>query len=170
MTTHTFETDDLLEQYVQGSVLLREAIAGLSETALDTALHDHSWTIRQIVHHVVDGDELWKTCIKAALGSNEPFSMNWYWEISQDSWAEMWRYARREVEPSLRLLQANRESIRQVLCLIPDALEREVIVKWPEAGEQKGTIRDVIKMQVSHIAGHIAEINEIRETHGFKLA
>lgn len=169
MTTRTFDTDDLLEQYADGGILLRKAIAGLSEPALDTALDDQGWTIRQIVHHVVDGDDLWKTCIKAALGSQEPFSLNWYWDISQEKWAQRWMYAQREVEPSLSLLLANREGILQLLRLVPDALDREVIVKWPDAGEQKGTIGDVIKMQVSHVIGHVDDINKIREAHGFKL-
>ena len=79
----------------------------------------------------------------------------------------MWVYVEREVEPSLRLLQTNREYILQLLRLIPDALEREVIVRWPDAGEQTCTVRDVIEMQVVHGAGHVDEINRVREAHGF---
>ena len=79
-------------------------------------------------------------------------------------------YAQREVEPSLSLLRANRESIVHLLRLVPDALEREVIIKWPDGGEQKGTIGDVVKMQVSHVISHVDEINKIREAHGLKLA
>jgi len=169
MTTYAFDSDDLLEQYMAGSKLLKQAIIGLSEAALDMALDEQSWTIRQIVHHVVDGDDLWKTCIKASLGSEEPFSMNWYWDIAQESWAETWIYAQREVEPSLRLLQANRNSLGQLLRCIPDALERDVTIRWPDGDEQKGTVGDVIKMQVSHVSGHIAEINRIREIHGLNM-
>ncbi len=165
MPTHTFDGDDLLKQYVDGAMHLREAITGLSAAELDTALHDDDWTIRQIVHHVVDGDDLWKTCIKAALGSNEPFSMNWYWDISQDRWAEIWKYAARDIEPGLRLLQANREHILQLLRLIPNALDQEIIVRWPE-DEQKGTVSDVIKDQVAHVVGHIEEIHTIRSKQG----
>ena len=167
MPTHTFDSDDLLKQYADGVIHLKEAIAGLSAIELDTALHDHNWTIRQIVHHVVDGDDLWKTCVKAALGSNEAFSMNWYWDISQDTWADVWKYAKRDVEPGLRLLQANREHTLQLLRLIPKALEQEVIVRWSDGEEQKGTISEVIKDQVAHVIGHIEEIHTIRSTYGF---
>ncbi len=161
MSTQTFDSDDLLKQYADGAIHLREAIADLSETELDTALSSHSWTIRQIAHHVVDGDDLWKMCIKAALGSNEPVSsMNWYWDISQDRWAEVWKYANRDIEPNLRLLQANREHILQLLRLIPNALEKEI-------GEQKGTVRDIIEMQVAHVVGHIEEIHTIRSEQDF---
>jgi uncharacterized damage-inducible protein DinB len=169
MAVNDLDTDDLLKQYINGSIILREAIAGLSEAALDDCLNEQSWTIRQIVHHIADGDDLWKTCIKASLSSNEPFSMKWYWDVPQDSWAEIWKYDKREIEASLNLLQANRECIYQLLCLIPNALQQSVTIKWPE-GEQSGMIGDVIKMQVAHIIGHVAEINKIREAHGLELA
>lgn len=167
MQTDTFESEELIKQYANGVTHLREAIAALSDTELDMALDEHHWTIRQIVHHVVDGDELWKTCIKAAFGSNEPFTMNWYWNVSQDSWVELWQYAKRDVEPSLALLQINRERIIQLLRVIPNALEQEITVRWPDEGEQKGTVHDVIKMQVNHVAEHIAEIYAIRKKHSF---
>ncbi|MEM7343644.1 MAG: glyoxalase, partial [Chloroflexota bacterium] len=86
---------DLLKQYAAGIEALIEATFGLSPTDLDTSLTPQSWTIRQIVHHVVDGDDLWKTCIKAAFGSKEPFNMAWYWDVSQDNWVEVWHYAER---------------------------------------------------------------------------
>ncbi len=166
MPAQTFESQELIKQYADGVIHLREALAGLSETELNTALDDDHWTIRQIVHHVADGDDLWKTGIKSAFGSNEPFNMKWYWDISQDNWVELWHYATREVEPSLTLLEANREHIIQLLTVIPNALEQDITVNWPE-GQQKGTVRDVIKMQVGHIADHIAEIYAIRNKHGF---
>jgi len=167
MTDQSSNTNNLLNQYVDGASLLRDTVADLSEAELNTALNDHSWTIRQIVHHIVDGDDLWQTCIKAALGSSQPFSMNWYWDIPQDTWADVWKYAKRDVEPGLRLFQANREHILQLLRLIPDALEQEVIVRWPDGDEQKEALSDVIKDQISHVTGHIEEIHTIRSTHGF---
>lgn len=166
MAADTLSSEELIKQYADGIIHLSEAIAGLSGTELDTALDDNHWTIRQIVHHVADGDELWKTCIKSAFGSNEPFNMNWYWDISQDNWVELWHYAKRDVEPSLALLQANREHIIQLLTVIPNALEQDITVNWPE-GQQKGAVRDVIKMQVGHLTEHIAEIHAIRQKHGF---
>jgi hypothetical protein len=38
---------------------------------------------------VVDGDDIWKPCIKAALGNSDGlFSLQWYWEKPQTEWAQ----------------------------------------------------------------------------------
>ena len=63
---------------------LEAAVAGLSENELDSPRG--GWSIRQIVDHIVDGDDLWKTCIKAALGNSEgQFSLLWYWDLPRGS-------------------------------------------------------------------------------------
>jgi hypothetical protein len=48
----------LLTRYAEGPEQLEAALAGLEETNLDVADTPESWTIRQIVHHIVDGDDL----------------------------------------------------------------------------------------------------------------
>ena len=99
----------ILARYESGPARLREAVAGLSKTSLDVALDVETWTIRQIVHHVVDGDDIWKTCIKMALGNGKAtFDLQWYWTLPQTAWAERWAYADRAIEPSLTLFEANR--------------------------------------------------------------
>ncbi|NTU56358.1 MAG: DinB family protein, partial [Anaerolineales bacterium] len=70
MTDQT-DTSTILTQYADGPSLLDSALSGLRETDLDLAPSADSWSIRQIVHHIVDGDDIWKTCIKTALGNSE---------------------------------------------------------------------------------------------------
>ena len=53
-------TDSLITQYTDCLAELRAALAELAESDLDLALPEGGWTIRQIVHHIVDGDDLWK--------------------------------------------------------------------------------------------------------------
>ena len=86
--------------------------------------------IRQLVHHVVDGDDIWKLCIKAALGNSEGvFSLQWYWEVEQDTWVERWDYAGRAIEPSLALFRANRRHIVHLMERNPDGWERHVRIQ-----------------------------------------
>ena len=47
-----------IARYADGPNQLETAIVGLSEEELDIAESDGSWTIRQIVHHVADGDDI----------------------------------------------------------------------------------------------------------------
>ena len=71
MPNRTDKTKTILAQYADGPALLDSALAGLTETDFDLTLSVDSWSIRQIVHHLVDGDDIWKTCIKTALDNSD---------------------------------------------------------------------------------------------------
>jgi hypothetical protein len=58
---------EILRHYAQGPALLEAVVAGLGETDLDRRLDEHSWSIRQIIHHLADWDDIWKVCIKRRL-------------------------------------------------------------------------------------------------------
>ena len=58
MTEQTTSLEVILNLYADGPAKLEAALAGLSEPDLDLALTSDSWTIRQIVHHIADGDDL----------------------------------------------------------------------------------------------------------------
>lgn len=153
-----------LAEYARGPEQLESIVAGLSDEALDSGPVGGGWTIRQIVHHIVDGDDLWKMCIKAALGNDHArFGLPWYWDIPQERWAESWRYAERAIEPSLALLRANRAHILQLLDGIPGAWERLITVDWSSGQSDEGTIGDVIAMQAQHVCGHVEDIRRIRQ-------
>jgi uncharacterized damage-inducible protein DinB len=166
MTEHIKDPNAILARYADGPAQLEAALAGLGEADLDVALTDDAWTIRQIVHHIVDGDDLWKAAIKAALGnSRKLFSYLWYWDIPQDTWAESWSYAGRAIEPSLALFRANRGHIVQLLQTIPAAWGRYTLITLPDGEKKPATISYVVEMQTSHVTHHVADIRQIRQAH-----
>ena len=117
------DRDAVLARYTEGPIVLERAIADLQDADLDALPSQGGWTIRQIVHHIVDGDDIWKTCIKMAIGSEHAeFALSWYWALPQDTWANRWRYTERSLEVSMALLRANRDHILQILEHIPDGL------------------------------------------------
>ena len=156
----------ILAQYADGPARLEAVLVGLTESDLNLAQTSDSWTIRQIVHHLADGDDIWKICIKAALGNSEGlFSLQWYWDKPQTKWAENWKYANRSIEPSLALLHANRHHIVELVQQTPDAWEKSIRLKWPDSEEGRITIGEVLEMQASHVVGHINDIQMIRQAH-----
>ncbi|RLC82320.1 MAG: hypothetical protein DRJ03_15820 [Chloroflexi bacterium] len=162
MSKRASDPTAILARYVNGPTELEAAIVGFTEAELDTALDDESWTIRQIVHHVVDGDDIWKICVKIALGNSEAtFSLQWYWDLPQTRWAESWAYAERPLEPSLALFAANRRHVEQLVQAIPGAWEREIMVEWPHQEKERVTVGWVIEMQASHVMGHVEDIQNI---------
>jgi hypothetical protein len=167
MLNQTNTHEKILKQYMDGPSLLDSALAGLSETDLDLALSTDSWTIRQIVHHIVDGDDLWKTSIKIALGNSDAlFSLQWYTVRTQMEWSENWTYSVRRLESSLALYRANRRHILDLLEHVPNAFEKTIRFQPSSKPEMCITILDVIELHVSHLTEHIESIQAIRKAHG----
>ena len=85
--------NEILELFKRGPGILENALAGLSDTELDYDPLNGGWSIRQIVHHLVDGDDLWKMYIKIALGNEQAeFTLKWYLALPQTEWANRWSY------------------------------------------------------------------------------
>ncbi len=167
MTTPVVSPESLLNEYADGPARLEAALRGISDSGLDLSLAENAWSIRQIVHHIADGDDLWKTCITAALGNSDGlFTLQWYWDKSQMEWSASWSYACRSVESSLTLLDANRHHIIELLECVPDALERSIRLQPPHGTEVRISVREVLEMQVQHMEGHTQDIQAIRRAHG----
>ncbi len=167
MTQQTTDFETLLAQYAAGPDQLQAALDGLAGEDLDLALGPGSWTIRQIVHHVVDGDHLWSIGLKAALGNPQSaFSFPWYWETEQDQWAETWAYGRLDVEPSLARFRATRRSMVQLLEQVAKPWEKRMTVLWPGDKEQTLSAADIVGGQAQHVLGHVEDIKKIRQAHG----
>jgi hypothetical protein len=161
----THET--ILTQYADGPSRLEAALAGLTDSELNLALAPDSWSIREIVHHLADGDDIWKICIKAALGNNDAlFSLQWYTEKPQMEWSESWTYASRRLESSLALFHANRRHVVDLLEHVSGSCEKSIRFQRPEKPEIRITILDVLELHVRHLADHIKDIQAIREAQG----
>ena len=161
------DTQTILTQYADGPSLLDSALSGLSETDLDLAPSADEWSIRQIVHHIVDGDDIWKTCIKTALGNSDAlFSLGWYAVRSQMEWSESWAYPRRSLDSSLALYRANRAHILDLIEHVPGALEKSVLLERRGKEAIRITVFDVVELHVQHLAEHIESIKSIRQAHG----
>ncbi len=167
MLNQTDLTQTILAKYADGPMLLEAALAGLYEVDLDFTLSTNSWSIRQIVHHIVDGDDLWKTSIKMALGNPEAsFSLQWYTIKSQTEWSANWVYALRDIAPSLDMFRANRAHIVDLLEHIPGACEFSIRFDRPGKEEMRITVFDVLELHVRHLAEHLETIQAIRQAHG----
>src|SRR5580698_10933331 len=64
---------------------LRAAVAGLSDTQLDTPYRPEGWTVRQVVHHLADGHVNWYIRPKLAVTESEPSIK----PFDESLWAEL---------------------------------------------------------------------------------
>ncbi len=156
--------DKILELFKQGPSILENALVGLSDIELDYAPMNGGWTIRQIIHHIADGDDLWKTCIKIALGNEQAeFTLQWYKALPQTAWAKCWSYENRSIEISIALLKTNRDHIIQLLEYVHDGWSKSVQFRDSNGEIEVVPVGVVIQMQADHVVHHVKRISAIRK-------
>lgn len=154
----------VLELFKEGPNILENAIADLSSSELDYVPSKGGWSIRQIIHHLVDGDDLWKIGIKTALGGVESeFTLNWYTALPQTDWAVHWSYENRSIDVSLNFFKAIRSHVLQMLEHSPDGWTKSVKFANPKGEIELVPVGFIVQMQVDHVEHHVKRILEIRE-------
>jgi len=155
---------EIIELFKKGPLILENALTGLSDSELDYSPKNGGWTIRQIIHHIADGDDLWKTCIKMALGNEQAeFTLKWYLAFPQTEWAKSWKYENRSIGISLALLKVNRDHIMQLLESVKDGWSKSVQFLEPDGKIETVPIGFVIQIQADHVVHHVKRISAIRQ-------
>ncbi len=156
-----------ISRFREGPAQLEGIVTGLPDDVLDAVPSGGGWTIRQIVHHIVDGDDIWKLSIKMALGDEQAeFGLAWYRVMSQQAWGDRWAYGSRSIDASLALLKAIRVHILQLLENLPGAWHRAVVVRDRDGRPERIPIGFVIEMQADHLFHHAQRIREIVASRG----
>jgi uncharacterized damage-inducible protein DinB len=157
------DKDSVLTRFKEGVALLESALSGLQDTDLDMSPSKGGWTIRQIVHHICDGDDIWKNCIKIALGNEQAeFTLEWYSAFSQKEWADHWAYQLRSIDVSLELFKAIRTHVLQLLENIPDSWNRAVDFRNRNGEIERLPVGFIVEMQATHVEHHVKRILSIR--------
>jgi uncharacterized damage-inducible protein DinB len=167
MTDTTFDRATIISDYLAAPERLAQVVAGLDAATLNRSLTADTWTIRQLAHHIVDGDDLWKFAVKAAIGNPDgAFTLQWYWDVPQTMWAERWRYADRDVQPALELFKANRRHIAQLLDIVPETWDRAITITARGREDERASVAEIVAMQAGHALSHLAEIEAILQAAG----
>lgn len=156
------DRDGTISRYREGPALLERAVSGLRDADLDGKPSGGGWSIREIVHHIADGDDIWKMCIKMAIGNEQAeFALGWYWSLAQQTWADRWAYKQRSIDTSLSLLKADRAHILELLECVPEAWNRSVAVPTRQGEIEQVPVGFVIEMQGQHVIHHLERIRAI---------
>jgi hypothetical protein len=151
-----------LEKFSRGYGKLSSLVESLSEEDLNSSLNEDSWTIRQIIHHLADGAMIWGMFIRQALGDpGGEFKLQWYWDRTQDEWAEIWNYSGRDIQSSLELYGANQDSMLSILGSVEKPESFSLQMNLPGEKVHTHTIENAIRWQNIHIANHIKDIRQI---------
>jgi len=150
---------EVLSKFQAGPSELEALLSDVPPSRLEQEAHPGGWTIAEVVHHVTDGDDLWKACILAGLGEAVPvFSLEWYWSLPQDKWSQWWHYASRAIADSLGMFRANRSITAAMLARTPSWWAREVTIRSRNGELETQTVLDVVESQANHAMQHFEEI------------
>jgi len=158
--------EEVLDLFARGVEEIDAVLAGLSDQELDLKRQPEEWSIRQIVHHIADGDDLWTMALKAALANSGClYRHDWY--TPDNVCAETLDYAGRAIEPAVALFRANRAHVLQLVRQMSNAWERSIRFAWPwEPEPHTITVGAIIEGQAIHAFVHCDEIRQIRRAHG----
>jgi hypothetical protein len=138
---------------------VRKAVAGLSESQLDTRYRSGGWTVRQVVHHLPDSHMNSYVRLKLALTEDTPTIRTYY----EDRWAEL-PDSKAPVELSLILLESlHRRWVLLLRSLSEKQWERRL--RHPDLGEMR--VDELAAFYAWHGPHHIAHITRLREREGW---
>jgi uncharacterized damage-inducible protein DinB len=133
---------------------LRAAVAGLSDTQLDTAYREGGWTIRQVVHHVADShmNGFIRFC-KAVTEDNPTITA-----YQQDAWVQL-PHTLAPVDSSLTLLALLIQRWIPALRQLSDSAWTRGFLH-PETGPQN--VDSLVQLYAWHGRHHCAHITNAR--------
>ncbi len=153
---------ETLQKFQQGPGRLVQVVEGLSGEELDFKVGPESWSIRQNVHHLADGLMIWSMFIRQTLGNpGGEFKLQWYWDIPQDEWAELWGYADREIQSSLDAYKAIQENLSSLLRVVGNPKAYSLRIVWADGKVFPTTIEDAVLTQIDHLGSHLKDIARI---------
>jgi len=139
---------------------LSEAVAGLSESQLDTAYRDEGWSVRRIVHHLADSDMTAYSWMRLALTEDWP-AVYCYDPAALAELAD----SGLSVDVSLRLLEGLHRRWVATLRGVADADWEMRGYVHPESG--RCSLEQTLAMYAWHSRHHLAQILEFRRRFGW---
>ena len=139
---------------------LRAAVAGLSDSQLETPYREGGWTVRQVVHHVADSHINAYIRLRLGLTESEP-PIKAYQEAD---WARLEDAQHAPVEISLRLLEPLHERwVRLLRTVTPEQFARPI--RHSESGLKN--VDWLLFLYSWHGRHHTAHITELRKQKGW---
>jgi hypothetical protein len=139
---------------------MRAAVAGLDDAQLDTPYREGGWTVRQVVHHVVDSHVNSYIRFKLAVTEHNPRIVTY----DQSAWAELADGKSAAVETSLAILDALHARWVAFLRARSDG-DFSRTVQHPEWGHI--SVDFLLEVYGWHCAHHEAHITRLRERMGW---
>jgi len=145
----------LIDAYAAGGERLRAVVAGLTDAQLDARPADGSWTIREIVLHLLDSDLVASDRMRRVIAMEEPQLLAY----DENAFAAKLGYARLDAKLAAEVFAGLRALTAATLRVLPDsAFER--IGHHNENGPM--TLASLVQNYCKHLDHHLAHLERKR--------
>ncbi len=152
----------IIDEYVRQASVLPAAIKGLSSAELNAHPVSNTWSIRQIVMHLMDSDLIASDRMKRIIAEDNPTLIG----FDESAFASKLFYDHLDAVMAADVFAKNR-------LLTGDILYRLPVEAFARAGthNQRGrvTLGDLVKMYVQHLDHHMKFIKHKRQLLGKPL-
>lgn len=154
---------NLIDRYAGEAVTLRQSIAGLSREELNAFPVPGTWSIAEIVLHMMDSDLIGADRMKRVAAEEKPPTLIGY---DESAFARELFYDQLDPQAACDVFEKNRQLTAEILRRLPDeAFGRKG--HHNEYGEM--TLAELVKNYVEHLDHHLKFIREKRQLLGKPL-
>jgi hypothetical protein len=156
MTLSALSIPQLIDEYLKGPQLLRDAVAGMSREQLTARPIPGKWSTLEVVAHLADFEPVYGDRMKRILAEDEPTLFGG----DPDRFAAKLAYHDRDLETELCLIDCVRRQMATILRTVPDA-DFQRVGRHSEAGPL--TLRTFLERITGHIPHHLPFIVKKRQ-------
>ncbi len=140
----------LLDQYAAGGQKLRQAIAGLSPEQLKAFPVPGTWSIHQIIIHMMDSDLIGADRMKRVAAEDREPTLIGY---DETAFVRELSYHELDVQKALEVFDLNRQ-------LTAEALRRVPADRWSRVGHHNEhphpmSLTDLVRNYIEHLEHHL---------------
>jgi hypothetical protein len=150
---------ELIDNYLAGPRVLRQAVAGLTREQLLARPVPGKWSALEVVCHLADFDPIIADRMKRVIAEERPQLIG----ADENRFAAALAYHERDLEEELVLIERTRAQMARILrTLKPEALRRVGVHN--ERGPR--TLEDLLKGATDHIPHHVKFLADKRRALG----
>lgn len=155
------QTGDNIARLAELPSRLEKAVFYLSEQQLETQYREDGWTIRQVVHHIIDSHTNGYVRTKWLLTENEPVIKTY----DQDKWASLYDSEHAPLILSFDFIRGVHGRWVYLLNGLNDEDFKRVFIH-PEK-DKRQSLAEVVALYAWHGAHHLAQVQALKEQKGW---
>ncbi|MBI5763282.1 MAG: DinB family protein [Planctomycetes bacterium] len=153
---------EAIDAFLAGGDIPGRAISGLSDQHVDALPIPGTWSIRQIVVHLMDSDLVAAYRMKRIIAEERPL-LDCY---DETAFSKKLFYERQSAVEACEVIRRSRQLMTMILRQLPDGTFGRA-ARHPEIGEI--TLGQIVRLYVHHIQHHVAFIVKKRELLGVPI-